>query len=171
MSSKAREEKLAEAHRAQAELIRRQRELDDAKREIDLTVEKKGPSFADHGAGQSTTGGGRGAEATLGREGRADCVDAAPSRRAEAESRTGFPAIAGRVQELALEATLRAKFPRDLIEPVPKGEFGGKLAMTDLLLRQANVSHGGGDSIPPPRDQPGPCSANQVGPPSFPRWP
>ena len=38
---KAREDKLAEAQQAQAELIRKQRELDDAKREINLTVEKR----------------------------------------------------------------------------------------------------------------------------------
>ena len=36
-----REAKLAEAQKAQAELIRKQRELDDAKRELDLTVEKR----------------------------------------------------------------------------------------------------------------------------------
>jgi hypothetical protein len=34
------------------------------------------------------------------------------------------------VQELELESLLRAKFPRDLIEPVEKGEFGG-----DVLQR------------------------------------
>jgi hypothetical protein len=38
---KQRDEKLAEAQKAQADLIRKQRELDDAKRELDLTVEKK----------------------------------------------------------------------------------------------------------------------------------
>lgn len=38
---KARDEKLAEAQKAQAELIRKQRELDDARRELDLTVEKR----------------------------------------------------------------------------------------------------------------------------------
>ena len=38
---KARGEKLAEAQQAQAELIRKQRELDDAMREIDLTIEKR----------------------------------------------------------------------------------------------------------------------------------
>jgi len=42
----------------------------------------------------------------------------------------GSQQLQGEVQELALEATLRAKFPRDLIEPVPKGEFGG-----DVLQR------------------------------------
>jgi hypothetical protein len=38
---KARDEKLAEAQKAQVELIKKQRELDDAKRELDLTVEKR----------------------------------------------------------------------------------------------------------------------------------
>ena len=38
---KQRDAKLAEAQKAQAELIRKQRELDDAKRELDLTVQKR----------------------------------------------------------------------------------------------------------------------------------
>jgi hypothetical protein len=42
----------------------------------------------------------------------------------------------GEVQELELEALLRAKFPFDTVEPVPKGEFGG-----DALQRV--VSPGG----------------------------
>jgi len=42
-------------------------------------------------------------------------------RRAE----QGSQQIQGEVQELELEALLRAKFPCDTIEPVPKGEFGG----------------------------------------------
>ena len=36
-----RDAKLAEAQQAQADLIRKQRELDDAKREIDLTIQKQ----------------------------------------------------------------------------------------------------------------------------------
>jgi len=38
---KDRDVKLAEAQKTQVELLRKQRELDDAKRELDLTVEKK----------------------------------------------------------------------------------------------------------------------------------
>ena len=38
---KSRESKLADAQKAQAELIRKQRELDDAKRELDLTIETR----------------------------------------------------------------------------------------------------------------------------------
>jgi hypothetical protein len=42
----------------------------------------------------------------------------------------GSQQIQGEVLELELEALLRAKFPIDLIEPVPKGEIGG-----DVLQR------------------------------------
>ena len=38
---KQRDAKLAEAQAAQADLMRKQRELDDAKREIDLTIQKQ----------------------------------------------------------------------------------------------------------------------------------
>jgi hypothetical protein len=44
-------------------------------------------------------------------------------RRAE----QGSQQLQGEAQELALEALLRQRFGRDLIEPVPKGEFGGDL--------------------------------------------
>jgi hypothetical protein len=37
----------------------------------------------------------------------------------------GSQQLQGEVQELELESLLRAKFPRDTIEPVPKGEHGG----------------------------------------------
>ena len=37
----------------------------------------------------------------------------------------GSQQLQGEVQELELESLLRAKFPFDSIEPVPKGEFGG----------------------------------------------
>ncbi len=37
----------------------------------------------------------------------------------------GSQQFQGEVQELELEALLRAKFVRDTIEPVPKGEHGG----------------------------------------------
>ena len=42
-------------------------------------------------------------------------------RRAE----QGSQQLQGEVQELELEAILTAKFPRDTIQPVAKGEFGG----------------------------------------------
>ena len=45
----------------------------------------------------------------------------------------GSQQLQGEVQELELEQLLRAKFPHDVIEPVPKGEHGG-----DVLQRVMN---------------------------------
>ncbi len=42
----------------------------------------------------------------------------------------GSQQLQGEIQELELEAVLREQFPRDTIEPVPKGQFGG-----DVLQR------------------------------------
>jgi hypothetical protein len=39
----------------------------------------------------------------------------------------GSQQLQGEVQELELESRLTVKFPTDLIEPVPKGEFGGDI--------------------------------------------
>ena len=47
----------------------------------------------------------------------------------------GSQQLQGEVLELELESLLRSKFPLDLIEPVPKGEFGG-----DVLQRVLGVS-------------------------------
>jgi len=122
---KARDEKLAEAQRTQAELIKQKRELDDAKRELDLTVEKRIQE-----------------ELTVTRQqARKEAEDELKLKVAEKEqtissmqkqiedlkrrAEQGSQQIQGEVQELELEALLRAKFPRDTIDPVPKGEFGG----------------------------------------------
>ncbi len=56
-------------------------------------------------------------------------------RRAE----QGSQQLQGEVQELELENILRGKFPFDLIDPVPKGDFGG-----DVLHRV--ISSGGQSS-------------------------
>ena len=47
----------------------------------------------------------------------------------------GSQQLQGEVLELELENTLRSKFPRDIIEPVPKGEHGG-----DILHRVIGTS-------------------------------
>ena len=59
-------------------------------------------------------------------------------RRAE----QGSQQLQGEVQELELENLLRAKFPFDAIEPVPKGEFGG-----DVLHRVVGTSGQSGGTI------------------------
>src|SRR3984885_3597126 len=122
-----RDTKLAEAQQAQADLIRKQRDLDDARRELDLTVESRvqaGLSTVRDMAKQET-------EAALGLRVREKEEQIASMQRQiedlKRKAEQGSQQLQGEVQELELEAILRTKFPRDTIEPVPKGEFGGDL--------------------------------------------
>jgi len=120
-----REVKLAEAQKAQAYLIRQKRELDDAKRELDLTVEKRVQE------GLSVTRAEAKKEAEEGLKLKVmEAEQTIASMQTQIEelkrrAEQGSQQLQGEVQELELESLLRAKFPRDTIEPVPKGEFGG----------------------------------------------
>jgi hypothetical protein len=119
------EEKLAEAQATQAEMLRKQRELDEARRELELTVEKKVQ-----------------AELVAVRDkARLEVEDVLKAKVVEKETQIagmqrqieelrrraeqGSQQLQGETLEIELEAQLRARFSHDLIEPVPKGEFGG----------------------------------------------
>jgi hypothetical protein len=122
---KVREGKLAEAQKAQVDLIKKQRELDDAKRELDLTVEKR----IQEGLTVTRLQARKEAEDELKLK-VAEKEQTITSMQKQIEdlkrrAEQGSQQIQGEVQELELEALLRAKFPRDTIDPVPKGEFGG----------------------------------------------
>ncbi|QDT53896.1 hypothetical protein Pan44_19220 [Caulifigura coniformis] len=122
---KAREEKLAEAQQAQAELIRKQRELDDAKRELELTVEKRVQESLGRAREQAKKEAEEGLRLKVAEK---EEVIAGMQRQIEDLKRRaeqGSQQLQGEVQELQLENLLRTKFPLDQIEPVPKGEFGG----------------------------------------------
>jgi len=122
---KVRDQKLAEAQKAQAELIKKQRELDDAKRELELTVEKR----VQEGLSEVRSLAKREAEDGLKlKVMEKDQTIASMQQKIEElkqKAEQGSQQLQGEVQELELENLLRAKFPFDSIEPVPKGEFGG----------------------------------------------
>lgn len=116
--------KLAEAQKQQAELMRQQRALEDEKRELDLTIEKRV----------------QGSISEIQIKARQEADEAARLRVAEKDqtiesmTRTieelkrkaeqGSQQSQGEVLELALEELLRGRFPTDSIEPVGKGELG-----------------------------------------------
>jgi len=130
---KQKDEKLSEAQKTQADLLKQKRELDDAKRELDLTVEKR--------ISESL--------AVTRQQARKEAEDELKLKVSEKEqtissmqkqiedlkrrAEQGSQQLQGEVQELELETLLRASFPHDNIEPVPKGEFGG-----DALQRVHN---------------------------------
>ncbi len=125
--AQSREAKLAEAQQEQAGLMRKQRELDDARRELELTVERRVQESLAEAREQA----------------RKEAEDGLGLRLAEREqtitslqrqiddlkrrAEQGSQQLQGEVQELELEALLRARFPLDAIEPVPKGEHGGDI--------------------------------------------
>lgn len=116
--------KLAEAQQAQAELMRKQRALDEEKRELDLTIEKRVQASVE----------------TIRTKARQEADEAARLRVAEKDqtiesmSRTieelkrkaeqGSQQSQGEVLELELEELLRGRFPTDSIDPIGKGELG-----------------------------------------------
>lgn len=122
-----RDQKLAEAQKAQAEVIVKQRDLDDEKRELDLTIEKRVQASVEE----------------VRRKAKKEVEDelklkvsekeeqiASMQRRIEElkqKAEQGSQQLQGEVMELELENALRAKFPFDSIEPVAKGEFGGDI--------------------------------------------
>lgn len=122
---KQRDEKLAEAQRAQANLLKKQRELDDAKRELELTVEKKvqeSLTIARQQARKEVED-----ELKLKVSEKEQTIASMQKQIEELKRRAeqGSQQLQGEVQELELETLLKTKFPRDTIEPVPKGEHGG----------------------------------------------
>lgn len=121
----ANSEKLAAAQKIQADTLRKQRELDDAKREVDITIETKVQQ----------------ALAAVHEKAKLEAEDGFKAKVAEKEAQIagmnrqieelrrraeqGSQQLQGEALELELESLLRNQFPRDLIEPVPKGDFGG----------------------------------------------
>jgi hypothetical protein len=117
--------KLDEAQKAQAEYVKKRRELDDRTRELELTVESRVTEQL----------------AAVRTQARLEVEDSAKLKLAEKDekiasmtrtieelrrkSEQGSQQLQGEVQELELENLLRAQFRYDTIDPVPKGEHGG----------------------------------------------
>jgi hypothetical protein len=122
--------KLAEAQAAQVELLRKQRELDDGKRELELSVEKRVQSALTSVRDQAK----KEAEDSL-RLKVSEKEEQILSMQRQIEelrrrAEQGSQQLQGEVLELQLESLLSGRFPIDVLEPVAKGEFGG-----DVLQR------------------------------------
>jgi hypothetical protein len=132
---KSKDSKLADAQKAQADLIRKQRELNDARRELDLTVETR----VQESLGDLRVKAKREAEDELKLKiAEREETIAGMQRQIEVlkqKAEQGSQQAQGEAQELALESLLAAKFPSDRIDPVPKGESGA-----DVLQRVLSPS-------------------------------
>ena len=132
---KAREEKLKASQAVEADMLKKQRELDDKLREADLAVQRQ----VNEGLETVRAAAKLEAEEALSLKVKErDTQIASMQQKIEElkkKAEQGSQQLQGEAQELMLEDTLRSRFPFDHIEPVGKGEFGG-----DVLQRVVNGS-------------------------------
>lgn len=130
---KVRDEKLVEAQRTQAEYLQKERTLNDERRELELTVEKRvrdGLAIVRVQARQEAED-----QLKLKVLEKEQTISSMQRQIEDLKRRAeqGSQQLQGEVQELELESLLAAKFPFDTIQPVRKGEHGG-----DVLHRVAS---------------------------------
>ncbi len=124
---RVREAKLAEAQNAQAEVIRKQRELDEATREMDLTIEKRIQESLLSVREKARKETEEELKLKVLEKEQAIAGMAKQIEELKRKAEQGSQQLQGEVLELELEALLRAKFPQDMVEPVAKGEIGADI--------------------------------------------
>jgi hypothetical protein len=128
--------KLAEAQQAQAELMRKQRALDEQKRELDLTIEKRVQASVEEIRTKAKQESDEAARLRVLEKDQTIESMARTIEELKRKAEQGSQQSQGEVLELELEQLLRGRFPTDLIEPVGKGEFGAD------VVQQVNGSIG-----------------------------
>jgi hypothetical protein len=122
--------RLKTAQEAEATLMRKERELDDQRRELTLQIERG----VQGGLEEARAIARRQAEEALELKvkDRENQISALSKQIDELKRKAeqGSQQAQGEVLELALEQQLRVRFPLDRIEPVAKGEFGGDVLHT-----------------------------------------
>jgi hypothetical protein len=122
--------KLKEAQEQEAAFLREKRALDDERRELKLQIERQVQQELDTVRRQAKTQ----AEEQMALQVR-DKDDAIQALRRQIDelkrkAEQGSQQAQGEVLEMQAEQQLRARFPMDDIQPVPKGQFGGDLLHT-----------------------------------------
>ena len=107
-----------------------EKQLDDAKRELELTIEKRVQTNLAEVRNQAKREAEEGLKLRVMEKDQTIASMQQKIEELKQKAEQGSQQLQGEVQELELENLMRAKFPFDGIEPVAKGEFGG-----DLLQR------------------------------------
>ena len=116
--------KLAEAQQQQAELMRRQRALDEEKRELDLTVEKRVQASVEPIQTKARQEADEAARLRVAEKDQTIDSMARTIEELKRKAEQGSQQSQGEVLELELEELLRGRFPTDSIDPIGKGELG-----------------------------------------------
>lgn len=126
----ARDEKLRDAQKAQAELLQKQRELDDARREIELTVQRRVSEIVSAERERAKADAEESLQLRL--RGKEEQIASMQRKIEELQKKAeqSSQQLQGEAFELELEDTLKQYFPSDSIQPVGKGELGADLIQT-----------------------------------------
>lgn len=117
--------KLAESQKSQADFLRKQRALDDERREFELTIEKRVQETQNLIRNQARTEAENELKLKVTEK---ELTISSMQKQIEdlkRKAEQGSQQLQGEVQELELQNLLSGAFPRDVIEAVAKGEFGG----------------------------------------------
>ena len=128
--------KLAEAQQAHADFLRKQRELESAQRELDLTVEKRVQASVNEIRAKAKQESDEAARLKVLEKDQTIKSMTRTIEELRRKAEQGSQQSQGEVFELELEELLRGKFPMDAIEPVAKGELGAD------VVQQVNGSIG-----------------------------
>jgi len=118
-------DKLEEAQKEQAEFLRKQRALDDARPELDLTIERRVQESLIEVRQKAKAEVEEGLKLKVAEKEQQITSMQRQIDELKRKAEQGSQQLQGEVLELELEAVLRTHFPHDSIEPVGKGEFGG----------------------------------------------
>lgn len=118
-------EKLAAAQKAQAEVMQKERELEDARREMELTIQNKVQAELNDIRAKARQDAEAEAKLPLIEKEQQIASMQKQIEELKRKAEQGSQQAQGEAQELHLEGLLRANFTRDVIDPVPKGENGG----------------------------------------------
>lgn len=119
--------KLAEAQNAHADVLRKERALEEAKRELDLTIEKRVNASVDDIRMKAKQEADEAARLRVLEKDQTIGSMARTIDDLKRKAQQGSQQSQGEALELDLEELLSARFPTDLIEAVSKGEIGADL--------------------------------------------
>jgi hypothetical protein len=122
---KTRDAKLTEAQQAQATVVRRQRELEEREREINLTIEKRVSANVNQIQQKAKQEAEDLLKSKIGEKNQLILSMQKQIDELRRKSEQGSPQLQGDAMEVELHQLLSERFERDTVTRVQKGEFGG----------------------------------------------
>jgi len=122
--------KLGEAQDAEAQVMREKRELEEKGRELKLSVEKQVQEQVGAVRDKARKETEESMKLQVAERDLKISSMAKTIEELKQKSEQGSQQAQGEVEELAIEDLLRSNFPRDRVEPVRKGEFGGDVVQS-----------------------------------------